>query len=45
LPTWRPRPTRAFLSGIAERTAVEVPERGYDAVAAPDACVGYVAAA
>jgi acyl carrier protein len=35
----------AFMSGIADRTGVEVPERDYDTVAALDGCVTYVAAA
>lgn len=34
----------AFLSEIAERTGVEVPERDYDAVAALQGCVDYVTA-
>ena len=35
----------AFLSGVAQRTGVDVPERDYDAVAALDGCVTYLAAA
>ena len=35
----------AFLEGVAERTGVEVPERDYEAVAALQGCVDYVAAA
>jgi acyl carrier protein len=35
----------AFLSGVADLTGVEVPERDYDAVAALQGCVDYVAAA
>lgn len=35
----------AYLSGVADRTGVEVPERDYDRVAALEGCVDYVAAA
>ena len=35
----------AFLTGIAERTGIEVPEADYSRVGSLDGCVAYLAAA